>query len=135
MQTAGGTFFDLFAKKGRDEWFEVEKIITYFKKLKVKQTALIRGDFLFGYEPYSYDVVEATVLEFVKMGINVFHNFHGMNDYHPLIGVVEAVKKAQRRGYNVIANGTICIEDNPNITTTECLKFAKKLIDWLITDQ
>ena len=129
VQTAGGTFFDLFAKKGRDEWFEVEKIITYFKKLKVKQTALIRGDFLFGYEPYSYDVVEATVLEFVKMGINVFHNFHGMNDYHPLIGVVEAVKKAQRRGYNVIANGTICIEDNPNITTTECLKFAKKLIE------
>ena len=25
VQTAGGTFFDLFAKKGRDEWAEVEK--------------------------------------------------------------------------------------------------------------
>ncbi|MEK9977243.1 MAG: hypothetical protein VW689_05280 [Gammaproteobacteria bacterium] len=129
VQTAGGTFFDLFAKKGRDEWSEVEKIITYFKKQNVKQTALIRGDFLFGYEPYSYDVVEGTVLEFAKMGINIFHNFHGMNDHIPLIGVVEAVKKAQRKGYDIIANGTICIEDNPNITTAECLKFAAKLVD------
>ena len=129
VQTAGGTFFDLFAKKGRDEWAEVEKIITHFSKHNVKQSALVRGDFLFGYEPYSYDVVEGVILEFAKMGINVFHNFHGMNDHIPLIGVCEAVKKAQDKGYNVIANGTICIEDNPNITISNCLKFAKKLVD------
>ena len=129
VQTAGGTFFDLFAKKGRDEWAEVEKIITHFRKHNVKQSALVRGDFLFGYEPYSYDVVEGVILEFAKMGINVFHNFHGMNDHTPLVGVCEAVKKAQEKGYNVIANGTICIEDNPNITISNCLKFAKKLVD------
>ena len=129
IQTAGGTFFDLFAKKGRDEWAEVEKIITHFKDLNVKQSALVRGDFLFGYEPYSYDVVEEVILEFAKMGINVFHNFHGMNDHTPLIGVCEAVKKAQKKGYDVIANGTICIEDNPNVTISRCLKFAKQLVD------
>ncbi|MDC3085085.1 hypothetical protein OA439_04335 [Gammaproteobacteria bacterium] len=129
IQTAGGTFFDLFAKKGRDEWNEVEKIITHFRGHGVKQSALVRGDFLFGYEPYSYDVVEGVILEFAKMGINVFHNFHGMNDHVPLIGVCEAVKRAQEKGYNVIANGTICIEDNPNITISSCLKFAKKLVD------
>ena len=92
VQTAGGTFFDLFAKKGRDEWSEVEKIITSFKKKNVKQTALIRGDFLFGYEPYSYDVVEGTVLEFAKMGINIFHNFHGMNDHIPLLVLLRQLK-------------------------------------------
>lgn len=129
VQTAGGTFFDLFAKKGRDEWAEVEKIITHFRNHNVKQSALVRGDFLFGYEPYSYDVVEGVILEFAKMGINVFHNFHGMNDHTPLVGVCEAVKKAQEKGYNVIANGTICIEDNPNVTISNCLKFAKKLVD------
>ena len=129
VQTAGGTFFDLFAKKGRDEWAEVEKIITHFRNHNVKQSALVRGDFLFGYEPYSYDVVEGVILEFAKMGINVFHNFHGMNDHAPLVGVCEAVKKAQEKGYNVIANGTICIEDNPNVTISNCLKFAKKLVD------
>ena len=128
VQTAGGTFFDLFAKKGRDEWAEVEKIITHFKERNVKQSALVRGDFLFGYEPYSYDVVEGVIFEFAKMGINVFHNFHGMNDHIPLIGVCEAVKKAQEKGYDVIANGTICIEDNPNVTISKCLKFAKKLV-------
>ena len=40
IQTAGGTFFDLFAKKGRNEWQEVEKIISHFKKFKMKQSAL-----------------------------------------------------------------------------------------------
>ena len=75
-------------------------------------------------------MVEGVILEFAKMGVNVFHNFHGMNDHIPLIGVCEAVKKAQReKGYNVIANGTICIEDNPNITISNCLKFAQKLVD------
>ena len=74
-------------------------------------------------------MVEGVILEFAKMGINVFHNFHGMNDHIPLIGVCEAVKKAKEMGYNVIANGTICIEDNPNITISNCLKFAKKLVD------
>ena len=127
IRTAGGTFFDLFAKKGRNEWQEVEKIISHFKKFKMKQSALIRGDFLFGYEPQPYDVVEAIVLEFAEMGINVLHNFHGMNDHRPLAGVIKAVKKAQNLGYDIIANGTICIEDNPNVTIPGCLNFAKKL--------
>ena len=47
IQTGGGTFFDLFAKKGRNEWDEVEKLISHFRDLGVRQSALIRGDFLF----------------------------------------------------------------------------------------
>ena len=27
IQTGGGTFFDIFAKKGRNEWAEVEKLL------------------------------------------------------------------------------------------------------------
>ena len=51
IQTGGGTFFDLFARKGRNEWEEAEIIIDAYRdeaeKLGVKPTALIRGDFLF----------------------------------------------------------------------------------------
>ena len=95
VQTGGGTFFDLFAKKGRDEWKEIKKLLTFFKEQGVTQSALIRGDFLFTYEPQSYDVIRATVFEYAEMGMNVLQNFHGMNDARCLVGVARAVKEAQ----------------------------------------
>jgi len=129
IQTGGGTFFDLFAKKGRNEWEEVEKLITHFKDEGVKQSALIRGDFLFGYEPQSYDVIRAMVFEYAEMGMNVLQNFHGMNDARALVGVAKAVQEAKAAGHDIIAQGTICIEDNPNITVEGCLEFAQELVD------
>lgn len=129
IQTGGGTFFDLFAKKRRDEWNEVEKIISFFKALNVRQSALIRGDFVFSYEPQAYDVVRATVFEYAKMGMNILQNFHGMNDARALVGVAKAVKEAQSLGYDIIAQGTICIEDSPNITIQSCLRHAEKLVE------
>jgi len=128
MQTGGGTFFDIFAKKGRKEWDEVETLITHFKTLGVKQSALIRGDFLFGYEPQPYDVIKAMVFELAAMGINILQNFHGMNDARCLIGVAKAVREAQAAGHDILAQGTICIEDNPNITVDGCIDFAHELI-------
>ncbi len=129
IQTGGGTFFDIFAKKGRNEWEEAERLISHFKSLGVRQSALIRGDFLFGYEPQPYDVVRAMVFEYAEMGMNVLQNFHGMNDARCLVGVVKAVKEAQEAGHDIVAQGTICIEDNPNITVEGCLKFAQELVD------
>ncbi len=129
VQTGGGTFFDLFAKKGRDEWKEIKKLLTFFKDKGVTQSALIRGDFLFTYEPQSYDVIRATVFEYAEMGMNILQNFHGMNDARCLVGVARAVKEAQEAGYDIIAQGTICIEDNPNITVDKCLEFAQELVD------
>ena len=128
IQTGGGTFFDIFAKKGRNEWDEVEKLITHFKNLGVRQSALIRGDFLFGYQPQPYDVIKAMVFEYAAMGMNILQNFHGMNDVRCLIGVAKAVKEAQEAGYDIIAQGTICIEENPNITVEKCLDFAQELV-------
>ena len=129
VQTGGGTFFDIFAKKGRNEWREVEKLITHFRDLGVRQSALIRGDFLFGYEPQPYDVVRAMVFEYAAMGMNILQNFHGMNDARCLTGVARAVTEAQAAGHDIIAQGTICIEDNPNISIEDCLGFARELIE------
>ena len=129
IQTGGGTFFDIFAKKGRNEWDEVEKLVSHFKKLGVRQSALIRGDFLFGYEPQPYDVIRAMVFEYAEMGMNILQNFHGMNDARCLVGVAKAVKEAQEAGHDIIAQGTICIEDNPNLTVEGCLEFAADLLE------
>ena len=108
IQTGGGTFFDLFAKKGRNEWDEVEKLISHFRDLGVRQSALIRGDFLFGYEPQPYDVIRALVLEYAAMGMNVLQNFHGLNDARCLAGVARPLPRrrlpamtSSRRGRSV----------------------------------
>ena len=128
IQTGGGTFFDLFAKKGRNEWDEVEKLISHFRDLGVRQSALIRGDFLFGYEPQPFDVIQALVFEYAAMGMNVLQNFHGLNDARCLAGVARAVAEARAAGHDIIAQGTICIEDNPNVTVARCLAFADELV-------
>ena len=129
IQTGGGTFFDIFAKKNRNEWAEVEKLLLHFKSHGVRQSALIRGDFLLGYEPQSYDVIKGLVFEYAKMGVNILQNFHGLNDAACLSGVAQAVTEAQGEGYDIIAQGTICIEDNPNVTVARCLVFAQELIE------
>lgn len=129
IQTGGGTFFDIFAKKGRNEWDEVEKLITHFRQAGIRQSALIRGDFLFGYEPQPYDVIRAMVFEYAQMGMNILQNFHGMNDARCLVGVAKAVQEARAAGHDIIAQGTICIEENPNITIEGCLGFARELVD------
>ncbi len=128
IQTGGGTFFDIFAKKGRDEWAEVEKLVSHFKTLGVRQSALIRGDFLFGYKPQPYDVIRGLVFEYAAMGMNVLQNFHGLNDARCLAGVAEAVAEAQAAGFDITVQGTICIEDNPNVTVGKCLTFADQLV-------
>ena len=129
IQTGGGTFFDLFAKKGRNEWDEVEKLISHFKTSGMRQSALIRGDFLFGYDPQPYDVIRAMVFEYAAIGMNILQNFHGMNDSRCLVGVARAVSEARQAGHDIIAQGTICIEENPNITIEGCLAFARELVD------
>ena len=63
------------------------------------------------------------------MGVNILQNFHGLNDAACLSGVAQAVTEAQGAGYDIIAQGTICIEDNPNVTVARCLVFAEELIE------
>ena len=69
------------------------------------------------------------VFEYAAMGMNILQNFHGMNDARCLTGVAQAVAEAQAAGHDIIAQGTICIEDNPNISIEDSLSFARELID------
>ena len=130
IQTGGGTFFDLFAKFGRDEWQQVESIISHFEKKNVVQTALIRGDFLVSYKAQPFPVIKEFVKQYAQMGMNVFQNFHGLNDINALLSVAEAVRQVKDEyGYDIRTQGAICIEKNKNMTLDGCKKFAERLIE------
>lgn len=118
-QISGGTFMDLFLKKGRDAFGENTKLFNAFED--VITSALIRGDCLTGYQRNPQDVIDAVIEELAERGLNVVTNFHGLN-YAPMQeGVFKAVLKAQEKGYEIKAPKVLCIEDNPNITIESCM--------------
>ncbi len=129
IQTGGGTFYDIFAKKGRNEWAEIETILSDFKEKGVRQSALIRGDCLFKYSPQPFDVVLGMVREYGGMGMNILQNFHGLNDTRLTAGVAKAVQIVREEdGHDIEAWGTLCVEDNPNVTIEACLRAAEQLV-------
>ena len=105
IQTGGETFFDLFAKRGRNKWDEVETLIAHFRGLGMRQSALIRPDFLFGYEPQPYDVIRALVFGYAAMGMNVLQNFHGPNESRCLGSVAQSVAGAQAPAAGITTTG------------------------------
>ena len=109
IQTGGGTFFDIFAKKGRDEWREVERLISHFSDLGIRQSALIRGDFLFGYEPQPYDVIKAMVFEFAEMGMNILQNFQAP-------GLRSTLSSALRGSVSLLVRHTLRTQCKPSIS-------------------
>lgn len=127
IQITGGTFLDLPAKHGRDEW-------AYNRHLceglggPAPLTALVRGDCVFSYTRQPQDVIEATLEELAKMGVRRLSNFHGLNDTRMQAGVVQATLRLQDKGHDIHAQGGICVEDNPNITLDSCYRAAEALI-------
>lgn len=127
LQTCGGTFFDVFQRKGFDPGSSIETINAAYPG--IKKTALFRGDCLLNYNRQPYDVIEAMVLEHARAGVNVLQNFHGLNDTRMTAAVAEACRVArEEHGFDITAQGTLCIEDNPNVTIEGCLEAARELI-------
>lgn len=127
LQTCGGTFYDIPERKGRDPSEFIKTLNDAYPG--IKKTALFRGDCLLGYERQSFDVIMAMILEHARAGVNVIQNFHGLNDTRMTAAVAEACQIArEQHGFGIIAQGTICIEDNPNVTIESCLTTARELI-------
>lgn len=129
IQLAGGTFFDVFARKGRKEWEEVQKLINFGQQKDKKISGLFRGDFSLGYKKYSSKTVHAMLKEYAKIGLNIVQNYHGLNDINVVKQTAKAVKALKEEGYDIVAQGGICIEDNPNVTLDNCLEYADQLIE------
>lgn len=128
VQTTGGQGIQGPARHGYNAEEYVKHCTGYFQDRDVRQSALFRGDFAVALELQAYDVIQKLVMELAKQGVNVLQNFHGMNDIRLMRGPQLAVREAQDAGYDIVAQGTICIEDNPNIKVDSCLKHAENLI-------
>jgi pyruvate/oxaloacetate carboxyltransferase len=127
LQTCGGTFFDVFQRKGFDPGSSIETINAAYPG--IKKTALFRGDCLLTYNRQPFDVIQAMVLEHAKAGVNVLQNFHGLNDTRMTAAVAESCRIAREdHGFDITAQGAICIEDNPNVTLESCMQAARELV-------
>jgi pyruvate carboxylase len=127
IQTCGGTFFDVVARKGRLPGPFVQEINAAYPG--IEKTMLFRGDCGLHYDRKSYDAIKMLVREHAKAGVNVFQNFHGLNDTRMQVAVARAVQEVRAEtGLDIRAQGTICIEDNANITIESCLQAARELV-------
>lgn len=124
VQAGGGTFMDLFMKKGRDAWGENEKLFGAYSEMVT--SALIRGDCLLSYKRNPQDVIDAVIEELAERGLKKVTNFHGDN-YTPMQeGVFKAVQRAREKGYDITAPKVVCIEDNPRITIDSCMESLRQ---------
>ena len=127
VQAGGGTFMDLFMKKGRDAWGENEKLFGAYSEMVT--SALIRGDCVLGYHRNPQDVIDAVIEELAERGLKKVTNFHGDN-YAPMQeGVFKAVQRAREKGYDITAPKVVCIEDNPRITIDSCMESLRQQVE------
>ncbi|MCC6598961.1 MAG: hypothetical protein IT559_09250 [Alphaproteobacteria bacterium] len=128
LQTNGGTLYAVPASKDREPNEFINTINAAYPD--AVKTALFRNECGVGYEASPYDVIKATLRAHAEAGVQVFQNFHGLNDTARMESVAHAVQELREEtGLDISAQGGICIEDNPNITLESCVKAAKELIE------
>ncbi|MCH9639212.1 MAG: hypothetical protein K0U40_06925 [Betaproteobacteria bacterium] len=116
FQTAGGTFWDLPVKKGRDPFEFNQEHCAFYAKAGVEQRALIRGECGFSYGRQSYDVLKAVIGVHIDAGVTVFQNFNATNTVEMMRGVPLAVRELceEKDIDNVRVLGGITIQQNPD---------------------
>jgi pyruvate/oxaloacetate carboxyltransferase len=128
VQTCGGTFYDTPARKGREPFPFIRTINAAYEG--TKKTALFRGGCLTVFKCNPEDVVLEMVLQHAEADVNVLQNFHGQNDTRMMSMVAAAARSVREdHGYDIHAQGTICVEDNLNVTIESCLETARELIN------
>lgn len=126
VQVGGGTFFDVPVLRGRDPWAEQKILCAAFPTLP--KTILVRGDSAVGYNIYAADVVHALVRQYAKTGINGFTIFDGLNDTRNQENAIAAVNACAADGFDVYAQGGICIGSSPAYTVDRALRNADALV-------
>lgn len=128
-QTGGGTFYDVFLRKGRDPAESIKTINGAYPD--VEKAALIRNECGVGYKRSPLDVIREMILQHARAGIRKFQNFHGLNDTQRTGPVDRIIKEiAEEEGLDIHSAASICIEDgNPNITLESCLAAARDRIE------
>ncbi|PCJ00931.1 MAG: hypothetical protein COB14_04185 [Alphaproteobacteria bacterium] len=137
VQILGGTYTDFPIKYGRDPEEFAHKIGDHFKDQGIEErSALWRGECGTSYSRQPADVLRANIKMHLEAGVNVFENFHAMNDINMMRSIPAMVKEeADKLGVKAKVKGTITIQENPDTLDRkdeiieELRQFAHKLVE------
>lgn len=119
MEVWGGAVPDSVMRYlGENPWNRLEIIKAAVGNLS-KLTALSRGRNLFGYAPYTDEIIEGFCRESIQSGLDIMRIFDALNDVDNIKSTVKYVKK-----YGGIADCAVCYTVDPKYPT---LGFMDKL--------
>ena len=121
MEVWGGAVPDSVMRYlGENPWDRLEKIHAVVGDVS-KLTALSRGRNLFGYSPYSDEIIEGFCRNAIESGLGIMRIFDALNDVDNIKSTVRYVKK-----YGGLADCAVCYTIDPHFTTAERMKAALK---------
>ena len=118
----GATFDSMMRFLDEDPWERVEMLKEAMPRTKFQM--LLRGSNIVAYRQYSDDVLEAFVVEAVRVGIDIFRIFDALNDVRNMEAAMRFVK---REGGHVQA--AISYTLSPFHTNAKFVQMAKELYE------
>ncbi|MGL5317439.1 MAG: biotin/lipoyl-containing protein [Bacteroidales bacterium] len=121
MEVWGGAVPDSVMRYlNENPWDRLEKIKAQVGDVS-KLTALSRGRNLFGYAPYTDEIIEGFCKNSIDSGLSIMRIFDALNDVENVKSTIKYVKK-----YGGIADCAVCYTIDPSYTAAERLKAALK---------
>lgn len=133
MEVWGGAVPDSVMRYlNESPWDRLEKIKAAVGDVS-KLTALSRGRNLFGYSPYTDDIIEGFCRNSIESGLGIMRIFDALNDVNNVKSTIKYVRK-----YGGIADCAVCYTIDPHFTLAERMKATlkgKKLPKEVFTDE
>jgi len=132
MEVWGGAVPDSVMRfLGENPWKRLESIKAAVGDAS-KLTALSRGRNLFGYAPYSDEIIDGFCRNAIESGLGIMRIFDALNDVDNVKSTIKYVKQ-----YGGIADCAVCYTVDPRFTTGERIKAffsGRKLPKKVFTD-
>lgn len=121
MEVWGGAVPDSVMRYlNENPWDRLEKIKAVVGDVS-KLTALSRGRNLFGYSPYTDDIIEGFCKNSIESGLGIMRIFDALNDVDNVKSTIKYVKK-----HGGIADCAVCYTIDPHFSAVERMKAAMK---------
>lgn len=121
MEVWGGAVPDSVMRYlNENPWDRLEKIKAAVGDVS-KLTALSRGRNLFGYAPYTDDIIDGFCRNAIHSGLGIMRIFDALNDVNNVKSTIKYVKK-----YGGMADCAVCYTIDPHFTTMQRMKASLK---------
>lgn len=121
MEVWGGAVPDSVMRYlNENPWDRLEKIKAAVGDVS-KLTALSRGRNLFGYAPYTDDIIDGFCHNAIDSGLGIMRIFDALNDVNNVKSTIKYVKK-----YGGLADCAVCYTIDPHFSTMQRLKASLK---------